>query len=308
MESNIPPKDGEKKRNKTKRYLAIPISVLILIAMLYGYINTKDSTIAGDSNGKNSEIAQPSKKTSLKIGTSSVSIALAESGVATLEAMGYKVEVIVFEDYYIPNAALAEGSIDANFYQHLPFMDLYNKSNGTDIIMLEPKLYEFYGGLYSVHADSIENLPGGGIIGIANDASNLNRDLMNLQTAGIISLSVKPQAEGGLYSILDIVDNPRDFKIIQSDNTKYHNLEDYAAVLGTSNTMAAYKIDPTENCLMRFPEPEHAQGICILPENKNTQWVKDMMEAYMSDEARSKVPPESGFTSPLPNNAAQINI
>lgn len=308
MKKNIPPKDDEKKRHKIKRYLVILISVLILATMLYGYTNSKASPITEDSNGKNGEKALTSKKTSLKIGTSSVSIALAESGVAALEAMGYKVEVIVFEDYYIPNAALAEGSIDANFYQHLPFLDLYNKSNGTNIIMLEPKLYEFYGGLYSVHADSIENLPDSGIIGIADDASNLNRDLMNLQAAGIISLSDKPRAEGALYTILDIVDNPRGFKIIQSDNTKYHNLEDYAAVLGTSNTMAAYKVDPTENCLMRFPEPEHAQGICILPENKDAQWAKDMMEAYMSDEARSKVPPESGFTSPRSSDAAQIHI
>lgn len=99
------------------------------------------------------------KKDKIIIGTSSVSVDLAESGVEALEDMGYEVELKVFDDYFLPNEALVEGSIDANFYQHKPFLDTYNEEKGTDIQMLEPKLWNFWAGIYSVKADSIDDLP-----------------------------------------------------------------------------------------------------------------------------------------------------
>ena len=77
------------------------------------------------------------KKEKIIIGVSSVSVDLGESGKKALEKKGYEVEVKVFDDYVLPNKALEEGSIDANLYQHEPYLDNYNKSNGTEIQKLE---------------------------------------------------------------------------------------------------------------------------------------------------------------------------
>ncbi|MCR6545748.1 MetQ/NlpA family ABC transporter substrate-binding protein [Dehalobacterium formicoaceticum] len=277
-----------KKITKISLILALAV-ILVITSACNSNNNTSENT---NSSGNNSVKDTTPAKKSLKIGTSSVSIDLAESGVAPLEDMGYEVEIVVFDDYFTPNTALVEGSLDANFYQHELFMDQYNVSKKTDIIMLSPKLYQFYGGLYSVKANSLETLPDGGKVGIATDASNISRDLINLQSLGLITLTSEPR---DLYSVLDIVDNPHNYEFVQSDHMKYTYMDEYTFLLGTSNTMAANQVDPTKNRLAYFPEPDNALGMCVMPANENEQWVKDIMTAYTSEAARAYVKPSSGF-------------
>lgn len=248
----------------------------------------------GCSSKSSSTASKSEEKTTIKIGISSVSKDLAESGKKALEAKGYKVEIKVFDDYVLPNNALADGTLDANFYQHEPYMNNYNKSHNTDITMLKPKLYNYYTGLYSVKANNIKDLPNGGAVGIAQDASNISVQLKQLQEAGIIKLSEKP-AVGEFYTVADIVNNPNGYKFVQSDHTKYKNMNDYTIVIGTSNTMAEAGVDPTKNLLKKFVDEDLAEGICVLSKNKDTKWAKDIMAAYTSKEAIANVPASSGF-------------
>jgi len=261
---------------------------LLLCVLMIG------SFAVGCSSSNSSEKDGSGKKTTIKIGTSTVSKDLAESGKEALEAMGYKVEITVFDDYVLPNDALVEGTLDANFYQHEPYMINYNNSRNADIVMLQPKLYNYFTGLYSVKADSIENLPDGGAVGIARDAANISEQLKQLQEAGIITLSDKPAA-GEFYTVADIVANPHNYNFVESDHTKYKNMNDYTIVIGTSNTMAEAGVDPTKNILKKFVDNDLTQGICVLSGNKDAKWVTDMMTAYTSDEAIANVPASSGF-------------
>lgn len=266
-----------------KKILGLLLCVSMVITLTVG-CSSKSSSTASKSE----------EKTTIKIGTSSVSKDLAESGKKALEAKGYKVEIKVFDDYVLPNNALADGTLDANFYQHEPYMNNYNKSHSTDIIMLQPKLYNYYTGLYSVKANNIKDLPNGGAVGIAQDASNISVQLKQLQEAGIIKLSDKP-AVGEFYTVADIVNNPHGYKFVQSDHTKYKNMNDYTIVIGTSNTMAEAGVDPTKNLLKKFVDEGLAEGICVLAKNKDTKWTKDIMAAYTSKEAIANVPASSGF-------------
>ena len=263
-----------------KRISVVLLAVCMCASMLLAGCGSSDSSAA-----------EP-EKTKLVIGTSSVSVDLAESGVETLESMGYEVELKVFDDYFLPNQALVEGSIDANFYQHKPFLDMYNDENGTDIVMLEPTLWNFWAGLYSTKADSIEELPEGGLVGVAEDASNLSLDLTRLQDIGLIKLT---DEEKELYDIADIVQNPHNYEFVNADHTKYKNMDEYTFLIGTSNTMASSGVDPTQHLLKKFTDDSLALGMCVLPENQDAQWVKDIMEAYTSDAAKSYVDAKSGF-------------
>ena len=265
------------KRKSMSAFLCLTL----LAAMLVGCGGNAEET--GGEEGE---------KTKIVMGTSAVSLALAESGVEALEEMGYEVEVMTFDDYFLPNQALVEGSLDVNLYQHEPFMDTYNEENGSDIVMLEPKLWNFWAGLYSVKADSIEELPDGGMVGIATDASNVSEDLKRLDGLGLITLT---DEEKDLYDIADIMENPHNWEFINADHTKYTNMEDYTFVIGTSNTMAEQGVDPTENCLERFVDDSLAEGICILAENQDEQWAKGVMEAYTSDSAKEYVSADTGF-------------
>lgn len=179
-----------------------------------------------------------------------------------------------------------------SMYQHEPFMDSYNKEKGTDIVMLEPKLWNFWNGLYSVKADSIDTLPDGGKVAVAEDASNLDLDLKRLQEVGIIKLTDEKK---DLYDIADIVENPHNYEFVQADHTKYANMEDYTLLTGSSNTMAASGVDPTKHLLYRFDDETLAHGMCVTAENKDADWVKDLMKAYTSDSAKKHIPESAGF-------------
>lgn len=264
----------------------------LTLSMLLGTLATGCSNPTAAPSASDSGTGE--EKAKLVIGTSSVSVDLAESGVEALEAMGYTVEIKVFDDYVLPNDALVDGSLDANFYQHTPYMENYNNSNGTDIVMLQPLLYNYYQGIYSVKADSLEDLPDGGVAGIAQDASNIDNDLRLYAEAGIITLPDQPNS-GDFYTVADNMDNPHNYEFVQSDHNKYLNMEDYSVLVGSSNTMATAGVDPTEHCLYKKVDDQYAQGISVLAENADTQWAKDLIAAYSSAESMAKVPASSGF-------------
>ena len=95
--------------------------------------------------------------------------------------------------------------------------------------------------------------------------------------------------------IADIVENPHNYEFVRGDHSKYLNQDDYTAIIGTSNTMASAGVDPTEHLLEKFVDDSLALGMCIMAENKDTQWAKDIMEAYTSDKAKEAVDPSTGF-------------
>ncbi len=226
-------------------------------------------------------------KTTLRIGTEPVARIMAEAAVAPLEEMGYEVEIVMFDDYFTPNVALDEGSIDANFYQHKPFLDTYNAENGTDIVFLAP-CFLYYGGIYSDHYDSLDELKeAGGVIKVADDASNQSLDLLALQEAGLITLT---DEEKDLYGIADIVDNPYNFEFVYMDkNVAYASTDEFAAYIGSSNTMAEAGLDPTQNQIYYIDHSSEALGVCVNAKDQDTQWAKDLVTAYTSDAAKKYV-------------------
>lgn len=273
-----------------KKLLLILLSVLMLAFFAAGCSNNTAAmdTTANGSPADTTATSPDPNKTTLRIGTEPVAHLLAEAGVQALEDMGYTVEIVMFDDYFTPNVSLAEGSIDANFYQHQPFLDTYNKEKGTNIVMLAP-LYQYYGGIYSEKYDSLDALKasGGGLFKVAQDASNQSLDLKALQKAGLITLTSETKA---LYGIADIVDNPYNFKFVAMDkDVAYKSIDEFAAYIGTSNTMAEFGLDPTANRLYYIGHESEALGVCVNAENTDTQWAKDLVTAYSSDSAKAYV-------------------
>ena len=264
--------------------MKILAAVMLIAAALVAFAacSSGEEQPAGDDT-------QAETKTTLRIGTEPVARIMAESAIEPLEEMGYEVEIVMFDDYFTPNVALDEGQIDANFYQHQPFLDNYNKENGTDIVMLAP-CFLYYGGIYSENYDSLDDLKENGVGGtfvIAQDASNQSLDLLALQDAGLITLT---DEDKDLYGIADIVDNPYEFEFLyMDDNTKYSSRDEFAAYTGSSNTMATFGIDPSENQLYYIDHSSEALGVCVNAEDADTQWAQDLVTAYTSDAAKEYV-------------------
>ena len=128
---------------------------------------------------------------------------------AILKPQGYDLQIVEYSDYVQPNMALEGKELDANFFQHKPYMDDYNLGHGSNLVALIPVHYEPL-GIYPGKTATIEELPEGGSIAVPNDTTNEARALLLLEENGIITLR---EGAGINATKLDIVDNPKNIEI-----------------------------------------------------------------------------------------------
>lgn len=140
-----------------------------------------------------------------------------------LKAQGYDLQVVEFTDYVMPNLSLDEGELDANFFQHQPYLDGFNEERGTKLVSIAAIHYEPY-GLYPGKTAAVEELADGARISVPNDSTNEARALLLLQDLGLITL----KEDAGLNAtVIDIVDNPKNLKIIEIEAAQLaRSLED----------------------------------------------------------------------------------
>lgn len=150
----------------------------------------------------------------LKIGASPTPHAeILEAAKEELAAKGINLEIVEFTDYVQPNLATESGDLDANFFQHLPYLESFNAEQGTDLVSIGAVHYEPM-GIYAGTVTDLTNIPEGTKIGIPNDATNGGRALLLLEANGLITLD--PEA-GTSATKLDIVDNPLNLEIIEME-------------------------------------------------------------------------------------------
>ena len=141
--------------------------------------------------------------------TPSPHVEILEAIAPQLEAEGIKLDIVTYTDYVQPNDALAAGDLDANFFQHKPYMDDYNLGHGTNLVALIPVHYEPM-GLFPGKTASLEELADGASIAVPNDTTNEARALLLLEANGLITLR---EGAGMTATKLDIVDNPKNLDI-----------------------------------------------------------------------------------------------
>ena len=153
----------------------------------------------------------------IKVGASSTPHAeILEQVKDSLAKEGYTLEIVVYDDYILPNKALSDGELDANYFQHSPYLNSYNASNGTDLVCAELIHYEPF-GIYANGVASLADLADGATILIPADDSNETRALLLLQQEGLITLPADASASKGVTT-LDIVDNGGyDIQALQAD-------------------------------------------------------------------------------------------
>ena len=144
--------------------------------------------------------------TVLKIGASSTPHAeLLEIVKPSLAAQGINLDIVIYDDYVLPNTALQDGTLDANYFQHRPYLDSFNESNGTDLVSAGLIHYEPF-GIYSYSVTDLKALGDGATIIVPDDDSNQTRALLLLQQEGVIELPEGASVETGV-TVLDIADD-----------------------------------------------------------------------------------------------------
>ena len=192
-----------------KKTLAIVLAIALALAVLAGCGNSAGTPSASESPAASNAPAESSGSTELTplvVGASSTPHAeIIESVKDALAAEGYDLQIVVYDDYVLPNTALADGELDANYFQHTPYLNSFNASNGTELVSAAKIHYEPF-GIYGNGVSALSELQPGATIIIPADDSNETRALLLLQQEGLIKLPDDASAEKGVNH-LDIVDD-----------------------------------------------------------------------------------------------------
>lgn len=188
-----------------KKTLSIILALVLALGVLTA-CGSSSAPAATEAPSAEAPAEAPAELTKIVVGASATPHAeILESVKAALAEEGYELEVVVYDDYILPNKALADGELDANYFQHSPYLNSYNASNGTDLVSAALIHYEPF-GIYGNGVTELSALAEGATIIIPADDSNETRALLLLQQEGLITLPEDASAEVGV-SHLDIVDN-----------------------------------------------------------------------------------------------------
>ncbi|ADO77949.1 MetQ/NlpA family ABC transporter substrate-binding protein [Halanaerobium praevalens] len=199
-----------------------------------------------------------------------------------LKAAGIDLDLVEFTDYVTPNIALADGSIDANFFQHIPYLKEFNKNRALNLkavikVHLEPI------ALYSEKYNSLEEIPAGAQIAIPNDPSNEGRALILLDSKGLISLKDPNNLN---VTPVDIKENPKNLKFKELGAAQLPRvLNDVAAAIINTNYALEADLNPVADALLiEGKNSPYVNVIAVRAEDKDSQKIK-ILKAVIQSEA-----------------------
>jgi len=199
-----------------------------------------------------------------------------------LKKEGYTLKIQEFTDYVTPNYAVEDGDLDANFFQHVPYLDEFNKNKGTHLVKtvsvhLEPI------GIYSTKIKSLKDLKDGATIAVPNDPTNENRALDLLEKEGLLKF-----AKVSLKTKVDITQNPRNFKIEELDAPQLPRvLDDVAIAVINTNYALSANLNPLKDALaLESKDSPYANVIVVKEGNENSAKIKALDKAINSDAIR----------------------
>lgn len=213
-------------------------------------------------------------------------VAVAAQKVAK-EKYGLDVELITFNDYVVPNEALSHGDVDVNAFQHKPYLDEQVKQRGYKLAIVgNTFVYPIAG--YSRKIKSLEALKPGDTVVIPNDPTNGGRSLLLLQKYGLIKLK---EGVGLLPKVIDIVENPKNLKILELEAPQLpRTLDDANVTLAIINNNFAGKaglISTRDGLLIEDKHSPYVNLIVAREDNKDEQKVKNYVKAYQSKEVEA---------------------
>jgi D-methionine transport system substrate-binding protein len=200
---------------------------------------------------------------------------------------GLDIKIVEFSDYVVPNEALSSGELEANSFQHQPYLDNQKETRGYKIETVTQTV-NFPIGIYSKKHKSFDALPNGASIAIPNDPTNGGRALLLLQDKGVIKLK---DGVGFKPTILDVTENAKKLKFTEIDAAQAPRvLDDVDAAVINTNYATQAGLDPVKDALTREnPKGPYVNIIAVRAQDKDKPWVKSLVEAYRSPEVKKFV-------------------
>lgn len=187
------------------------IGILLTAALAFGAVGCGSTTTETADEGATTTTAEG---TTIKVGASpSPHAEILKAAQPLLAEQGITLEVVEFNDYVQPNLALDTGDLDANYFQHQPYLDQFNADNGLDLVPLGAVHYEPM-GIFAGNSSDLAALPDGAKVGVPNDPTNEARALLLLEANGLLTLR---EGAGVAATKLDIVENPHNLEIVEME-------------------------------------------------------------------------------------------
>ncbi|MBC7580412.1 MAG: MetQ/NlpA family ABC transporter substrate-binding protein [Tardiphaga sp.] len=221
----------------------------------------------------------------IKVGVTAGPHAQVMEAVKALAAKkGLDIQIVEFSDYVVPNAALEAGDLQANSFQHQPYLDNQITDRKYKIESVGTTV-NFPMGIYSKKVKSWDEVKTGATLAIPNDPTNGGRVLLLLRDKGVIKLK---EGVGFKPTMLDITDNPKKLKVIEIDAAQTpRTLDDVDAAGVNTNYATQSGLDPVKVALLREePKGPYANVIAVRSVDKDKPWVKTLVESYQSPEIK----------------------
>ena len=204
-----------------------------------------------------------------------------------LAEQGYDLEVVEYTDYVLPNTATESGELDANYFQHQPYLDDFNAQNGTHLVSVAAIHYEPF-AIYAGKSDSLENVADGATIAVPNDGTNEARALLLLEAQGLIKLR---EDDGFTATKLDIEENPKNLDIVEMEAAQLPRVlpdVDFAVINGNYAIQGGLKV--ADALASESVESESAQtyaNVLVVKEgNENNPAILALVDALKTEEVR----------------------
>lgn len=201
---------------------------------------------------------------------------------------GLKLDVVTFSDYQQPNTALKEKQVTANYFQHVPFMEEFEKKSGTKLTFVAPVHFEPL-GVYSKKVTSLQAVPQGATVAVPNDPANQGRSLKLLAAAGLLTLT--PDAPASATE-RDVASNPKGLKLKPLKAAQLpRSLDDVDLSVINGNYAIEAGLAPDKDALAaeKAQGNPYANGIVTLPENKDDPRVKKLVQLLQGPEVKKFV-------------------
>ena len=264
-----------------KKLLALAMALTLCLGL---------AACGGDTtDASTDDTAQTGETVTLKVGaTPAPHQEILEQVVDNLAEQGITLEIVPYTDYNTPNTAVEEGENDANYFQHITYMENFNAEQGTHLVSAGAIHYEPM-GIYAGKSTSLDEIPDGAVIAVPNDATNEGRALLLLQDLGLLTLN----EDAGLEATPnDIADNPHNLQFQEMDAAMLpQTIEEVDFYTINSNYAPDAGLNPTTDALAtEDAQSDAAQAyaniIAVKEGNENNEAIKALVAALQSDEIR----------------------
>ena len=205
-----------------------------------------------------------------------------------LAEQGIDLQIVEYTDYVVPNTAVEDGTLDANYFQHTPYMENFNAERGTHLVAVGDVHYEPM-GIYAGQTTSLDALPDGATIAVPNDATNEGRALLLLQAQGLITID---EAAGLECTPNDITENPKNlvFKELEAAMLPQTIDEVNLSVINSNYALQA-GFNPVEDSLAieSADSTPYPNVIAVKEGNEDNEAIQALVKALQSDKVRDYI-------------------